>query len=145
MLCSGASQLQVSFCSLLSQTQHVSQPPSFTARHGSNWAASHLGLDFSLFRFWAEHWVGLRGAHWADLLLLQHSHWPGFWWCRPSACCHVYHGGDSGRVTMCWSLEEVPWYWNGDDHHQSRQVRMFQWVTKFKGTAEMSPVIPIPT
>lgn len=123
----------------------LSHSPFFESQVWGQRAASHLSLDCSLFRFWAEHWIRLRGAHRADLLLLRRSRWSGVWFCRPSACCHVYHGGDSGGVTMCWPLEEVPWYWNGDDHHQSRQVSMFLWVTKPKGTTEVGPVIPTPT
>lgn len=83
----------------------------------------------SFCRFRAEHWFRLRGAHWADLLPLWHSRWPGPWGRGPCACCHVLHGGDSGGAAVCWPLEEVPWHWNWDDHHQSRQVRTssFEW------------------
>ena len=95
-------------------------------------AVSHLRLNYLFCRFRAEHRFRLRGAHWADFLLLWHSRWPGPWCCRPCACRHVFHGRDSGGATMCWPLEEVPWHWNWDDYHQSRQVRTIPLIARFE-------------
>lgn len=98
--------------------------PSFRAMvAGGSSAVSHLKLDCLFCRFRAKHWFRLWGAHWAYFLLLWHSHWLGPWCCRPCACSHVFHGRNSGGAAVCWPLEEVPWYWNWDDYHQSRQVR----------------------
>lgn len=128
-----ALELPASSLLLFTLLHSIPQSPSFRTRGGGSSAVSHLRLNCLFCRFWAEHWFRLGGAHWENLLLLQRSRWPGLRCRRPCACCHVLHGRDPGGAAMCWPLEEVPWHWDWNDHHQSGEVRMsfFGWRTRF--------------
>lgn len=109
-------------------------PPSFEARGMGESASFSPKAQLFILQIRAEHRFRLRGAHWADFLLADLHAWPGPWGCRPRACHHVFHGRDSGGATMCWPLEEVPWHWNWDDYHQSRQVRTIPLISQIPKT-----------